>query len=947
MLNIGPPSVSMLLEIEKLVLDEISDFTPNQGISLGPAPEGHRDPIAKLLSTRSKRNVSLIQIDNGESCDGDDFDEGEADDCDSGEENDENEDISCKSQKDYDIKVTSDGLRKRKGTKRLVHNNDNLANINNLINTDGVNLELSLDDISDDGCLSPCCQDCRSGLQSPVHIISGLNGESNRHIIASPEMNKFLTHEPPDGCEKVNITRDIKKCKDNHNNERKGEDSQQQQVNIQSMAGTKDKDSDEDDSNETDQMADTLSDKTEPKLINSDSNGDSSDSNGATNSDDDSDGERNKGNLLTSPIQQESTLNEMQTSMMNQLLLGSIGTTLRDVNPLRNPFDEETESSSAYDGNNNESENDKARRLESIMLKGEEDDKDSLLTPSLGSSSSSDGSLSPFPSQDSLDVNEAEISSSSASSSSSPSSPSLSSSTSSSPESTFSAFSSLVDSDNINSLSLRSLIKRLKPFQSAESSSLTSSSSSGSPIMPGSASSLSDAHNHQSIFSQHHLLNLGDANVDSVLSKSMVPLTLTTDLTGSLQQALSSAMSTSSLNSPSLSQSSSSSSSSPNELFNMLSLYQQINDNSMSTAKDDFNLHLFKPLYASNSHSPTFSLSSSSPSTSYRPSSSSTSSNDHKTRTIILPIMSDSLFQSANPFYEALLQSLSSSSSSSSLPSGSTLKLFQDGFTNTNSELSLDGQSNVGELSSLSGVTGTNEMDDSMHSVTLPDSLVGTSFGVKGHPYVVVDEEFNANGIGLPAGYKPDILGILGNANQQNPPCAGISSPDAQSNNGKSEREKEEYKPEKKPPCLLHQPNHYPSSGDQENNRNEDRQPQSHQFHQPREPNRNPSGPDSQTSNDDKDKYHRHRDQDRDHDRDQHRDAQRDQHRDQHRDQYRDQYRDSQQDQYRSQHRNQPQGHHLDDDREPYIPRNRTSFRSIPFIKGAYRYKPDPGYEVV
>uniref|UniRef100_T1K8Y8 Uncharacterized protein n=1 Tax=Tetranychus urticae TaxID=32264 RepID=T1K8Y8_TETUR len=589
------------------------------------------------------------------------------------------------------------------------------------------------------------------------------------------------------------------------------------------MAGTKDKDSDEDDSNETDQMADTLSDKTEPKLINSDSNGDSSDSNGATNSDDDSDGERNKGNLLTSPIQQESTLNEMQTSMMNQLLLGSIGTTLRDVNPLRNPFDEETESSSAYDGNNNESENDKARRLESIMLKGEEDDKDSLLTPSLGS-----------------------------------------------------------------------------------------------PIMPGSASSLSDAHNHQSIFSQHHLLNLGDANVDSVLSKSMVPLTLTTDLTGSLQQALSSAI-----------------------------LYQQINDNSMSTAKDDFNLHLFKPLYASNSHSPTFSLSSSSPSTSYRPSSSSTSSNDHKTRTIILPIMSDSLFQSANPFYEALLQSLSSSSSSSSLPSGSTLKLFQDGFTNTNSELSLDGQSNVGELSSLSGVTGTNEMDDSMHSVTLPDSLVGTSFGVKGHPYVVVDEEFNANGIGLPAGYKPDILGILGNANQQNPPCAGISSPDAQSNNGKSEREKEEYKPEKKPPCLLHQPNHYPSSGDQENNRNEDRQPQSHQFHQPREPNRNPSGPDSQTSNDDKDKYHRHRDQDRDHDRDQHRDAQRDQHRDQHRDQYRDQYRDSQQDQYRSQHRNQPQGHHLDDDREPYIPRNRTSFRSIPFIKGAYRYKPDPGYEVV
>lgn len=156
-----------------MVLDEISDFTPNQGISLGPAPEGHRDPIAKLLSTRSKRNVSLIQIDNGESCDGDDFDEGEADDCDSGEENDENEDISCKSQKDYDIKVTSDGLRKRKGTKRLVHNNDNLANINNLINTDGVNLELSLDDISDDGCLSPCCQDCRSGLQSPVHIISG------------------------------------------------------------------------------------------------------------------------------------------------------------------------------------------------------------------------------------------------------------------------------------------------------------------------------------------------------------------------------------------------------------------------------------------------------------------------------------------------------------------------------------------------------------------------------------------------------------------------------------------------------------------------------------------------------------------------------------------------------------------------------------------------------
>ncbi|XP_053209305.1 serine-rich adhesin for platelets-like isoform X2 [Panonychus citri] len=720
--------------------------------------------------------------------------------------------------------------------------------------------------------------------------------------------------------------------------------------------------------------------------------------------------EQQKTTLLTSSSHQASTINQISNSAMNQLLLNSLGSSLNeDTSSLRiNPFGDTQSGQHVFnnenvnDDNNNSNSNgddddgdEKAKALEKLIA--EADDKRSqseLLSSSLSSTGETFSSL---PGSMEGDVG---LSSSLASSSeSSPSSGSLT------------PFSGVISEDNINSLQLNSLMSSMKPFQSMSSSSPTSSSTH----VRGSPQTLSGVQKFQSLFNSHPYFNLGDTSLTSLNSPSksnLSPLTLTSDLTGSLQQALSASLPTSSqslssslssLSSPSSSSSSSSSSSflpglsgtsssSPSDFINMLSLFQQLNDNTMSTVKDDLNLQLLKPLYNNgNSYSPPLTLSSSSSSspTSSSSSSSSTSpsgssigsllsSNGHKTRTLILPILGDSLFQSANPFYDAFLQSLSASSSpssSSNLQAGSSLKLFQDGLT-SNGELNLDGTTNgqpsIADLSSLSGLTGNNEMDD-QSIFTQGGSLVGTSSMGKGHPYVVVDEEFNANGISLPQGYKPDMIGILAG-----PPCVDTSSHgDKSDKNGKSDKERIENQNDKKPTCPYHHHHHHHNHKNE--NRNQDRD-------QDRDSNR---------------------DRDRDRDRDRNSDQERDRDRDRDREQDRDRSQVSPPDRYPDQndedsgknensnqsprshshhhhHHNHPHhshepheshgtnshqsepdnhrsppnddkdkyhrhhhnhNHHNDEDKPMYTPRNRTAFRSVPLIKGAYRYKPDPGYE--
>lgn len=212
-----------------MVLDEISDFTPpNQGVNLCPAPEGHRDPIAKLLSSSRKKRIGFnsncdSMIKMMIHCDYVDCDEDEEEDDEYDEEEDENDENSdSRNYHDNGNEIDSNcgddkrrRLRRRRGEeeregrgggggggeveedddeekekekekgKRKVKGIKVGTGIRNRIrrrrptgnttvdtNSALVEMNSQLFLHEDDCCLSPDL-DSRSGSPSPVHLISG------------------------------------------------------------------------------------------------------------------------------------------------------------------------------------------------------------------------------------------------------------------------------------------------------------------------------------------------------------------------------------------------------------------------------------------------------------------------------------------------------------------------------------------------------------------------------------------------------------------------------------------------------------------------------------------------------------------------------------------------------------------------------------------------------